>query len=77
MDALKRTQWLASFVLVLTAVLLLGLLGRVVWIQKHITRDMIDKLDRQYTAVIPLMGDKGDILFADGTPVHIRSGDHR
>jgi len=68
MDALKRTQWLASFVLVLTAVLLLGLLGRVVWIQKHITRDMIDKLDRQYTAVIPLMGDKGDILFADGTP---------
>jgi cell division protein FtsI/penicillin-binding protein 2 len=68
MDALKRTQWLASGVLVLTALLLAGLFGRVVWIQKHVTPEMRDRLARQYTAVIPLVAERQPILFADGTP---------
>jgi cell division protein FtsI (penicillin-binding protein 3) len=68
MDALKRTQWLASTVLVLTALLLAGLFGRVVWIQKHVTAETRDRLSRQYTAVIPLMAQRQAILFADSTP---------
>ncbi len=68
MDAMKRTQWLASGVLVLTALALAGLLGRVVWIQKHVTGEERERLARQYTAEIPIMPDRGAILFADGTP---------
>ncbi len=68
MDATKRTQWLASGVLVATALALAGLLGRVVWIQKHITPEESERLARQYTAEIPIMPDRGAILFADGTP---------
>jgi cell division protein FtsI/penicillin-binding protein 2 len=68
MDAMKRTQWVASFVLIATAGLLAGLAGRVVWIQRHVTADMRERLGRQYTAVIPLMADRQAILFADGTP---------
>lgn len=68
MDALKRTQWLASGMLVATAMGLMGLLGRVAYIQAHVTLDMKDKLSRQYTAGIPIMADRGGIIFADGTP---------
>lgn len=68
MDALKRTQWLASAVLGATALLLGGLFGRVLWIQKHVTPEMREKLSRQYTAVIPLVAERQPILFADGTP---------
>jgi cell division protein FtsI (penicillin-binding protein 3) len=68
MDATKRTQWLASGVLVVTALALAGLLGRVVWIQKHVTGEERERLARQYTAEIPIMPDRGAILFADGTP---------
>jgi len=68
MDAIRRTQILASSVLVLTAALLVGLMGRVAWIQKHVTPDLVSRLEHQYTAVLPLSADKGNILFWDGTP---------
>jgi cell division protein FtsI (penicillin-binding protein 3) len=68
MDAVKRTQWLASSMLVATALGLLGLLGRVAYIQAHVTPDIREKLSRQYTAVLPIMPDRGAILFSDGTP---------
>ncbi len=68
MEATRRTQWLASGVLVATALALAGLLGRVFWIQKHITADEKERLQRQYTAEIPIMPDRGAIMFADGTP---------
>src|SRR5271154_4922963 len=68
MDAMKRTQWLASTMLIVTALALVGLLGRVAWLQKHVTQDQRDRLARQYTAEIPIMPDRGAILYADGTP---------
>ncbi len=68
MDATKRTQWLASGVLVATALALVGLLGRVAWLQKHVSQEERDRLVRQYTAEIPIMPDRGAIKFADGTP---------
>jgi cell division protein FtsI/penicillin-binding protein 2 len=68
MDALKRTQWLASGMLVATAMGLMGLLGRVAYIQAHVTPEIKDKLVRQNTAVMPIVADRGAIRFADGTP---------
>ncbi len=69
MDALKRTQVIATAVLVTTAGLLTGLLGRVVWIEKHVTPEMGEKLGRQITAVIPLTPARGEMVLRDGTPV--------
>ncbi len=59
---------MASTVLILTVVLLVGLLGRVMWIERHVTPEMTAMLTRQYTAMIPLTPNRGDLLFADGTP---------
>jgi len=67
MDALKRTQWLASTVLIGTAILLAGLLGRVLWIQRHITDEERDRIARQNTAIMSLPADRGTIRLADGT----------
>lgn len=69
MEATKRTQWLAGIMLILTALALVGLLGRVFWLEKHITTDERDRLARQYTAEIPIMPMRGAILDSDGTPV--------
>jgi cell division protein FtsI (penicillin-binding protein 3) len=69
MDALKRTQIMASSLLLATAGLLVGLLGRVAWIEKHVTSDMQEKLGKQNTAVIPLTASREALLMADGTPV--------
>jgi cell division protein FtsI (penicillin-binding protein 3) len=63
---LRRTQWLASFVLIGTAMLLLGLLGRVFWLEKYASASMQDALARQNTANIPIPIERGDIKFADG-----------
>src|SRR5271166_3494754 len=68
MDGIKRTQWLASVMLIATAGALVGLLGRVAWLEKHVTDDYRDRLARQNTAEIPIMPDRGAILYADGTP---------
>ena len=69
MDAVRRTQWLASAVLIVTALLLAALLGRVAWIEKHVTADMRDRLSRQSTAIIPVTAGRDPILLKDGTPV--------
>src|SRR6188472_770381 len=68
MDALKRTQWLASGVLVSTALLLAALVGRVAWIEKHVTGDTLEKLRKQNTAVIPIAAQRAAMCFGDGTP---------
>ena len=68
MDPIRRTQWMASVVLVLTLGVLIALLGRVAWIERHVTPEMAAMLTRQYTAVIPLTPNRGDLMFADGTP---------
>ncbi len=67
MDAVKRTQWIASASLLGTAALLAGLAGRVLWIQKHIDGEMTEKLNRQVTAVIPLTPERGPVVMRDGT----------
>ena len=69
MDALRRTQGIATTVLVTTLMLLAGLMGRVVWIEKHVTPEMGEKLSRQVSAVIPLTPTRGNIVLSDGTPL--------
>ncbi|HVT83230.1 MAG TPA: penicillin-binding protein 2, partial [Phycisphaerae bacterium] len=69
MDALKRTQWLASAVLLITAVLLLGLLGRVGWIERHVSAEWSQKIDHQVSAVFTIPATRNPILTADGTPL--------
>ena len=66
---IRRTQWLATAMLVATAGALAGLLGRVAWLEQHIPQEWRDRLARQSTAVIPLMPDRGAIHMSDGTPV--------
>jgi len=69
MDAVRRTQWLASTVLIGTALLLLGLLGRVVWLQKHITPAIQEQLARQSNGAVTLAANRGAINSVDGTPL--------
>src|ERR1041385_8994144 len=70
MDAIRRTQWLATGVLVLTAAALLGLLGRVAWIEKRMTPalGLAERVSRQSMAVSPIMPESGAIHLRDGTP---------
>ena len=68
MDAIRRTQWMASVILALAVLLLAGLVGRVVWIQRNVTPEMRERLSRQYTAVIPLMAGREPLLFVNGQP---------
>jgi cell division protein FtsI (penicillin-binding protein 3) len=51
----------------LAAAVLVGLLGRVASIQKHITADDLDRLARQYTAFQPVMAQRGAIRTREGT----------
>ena len=67
MDALKRTQWIATSVLLSTVGILGVLLGRVAWIEKHVTDDIRNKLAIQNTAVVPITPEPGDIRFSDDT----------
>lgn len=69
MDALKRTQWCASAALLLTVVILVALLGRVAWIERHVSADWHQKIERQVSAVIVLPGSRREIMTADGTPL--------
>ncbi len=68
MDALKRTTWLASGVLILTAIVLASLLGRVAWIQHHVSPEARERMAKEYTAQIPLMGKRKEIYFWGGEP---------
>ncbi|HEY4329705.1 MAG TPA: hypothetical protein VGN88_08205, partial [Phycisphaerae bacterium] len=69
MDALKRTQWLATAVLLVTALLLTTLLGRVAWIERHVSADWSQKIERQVSARIPIPASRFPILMRDGTPL--------
>jgi cell division protein FtsI/penicillin-binding protein 2 len=69
MDAVRRTQWLATCVLGTTVLLLGGLLGRVAWLQKHPAPGMIEQLARQYTSKQEIPAPRGMIRTADGTPM--------
>ncbi|MCL2648281.1 MAG: penicillin-binding protein 2 [Phycisphaerales bacterium] len=66
MDAAKRTQWLSSIVLLVTVLLLVSLLGRVVWIERHADAAMMDQLARQYTVAAEIPAVRGGIITADG-----------
>ncbi|MEI8197424.1 MAG: penicillin-binding protein 2, partial [Phycisphaerae bacterium] len=65
--SLRRAHWLAMIVLLLTVGLLGGLLGRVAWIEKHTTQEDLVRLDKQHDAVQPIMANRGQIRFEDGT----------
>src|SRR4051794_38780903 len=69
MDTVKRTQWLATTVLVITVLALAGLLGRGAWLQKHVTPEMRERVARQNTAGVPVKAHAGALYFADGTLV--------
>ena len=64
----QKTQWLATTVLIITVMALAGLLVRVAWIQKHVSPELKDRVDRQSTAAVPIMAGSGAILFSDGPP---------
>lgn len=65
--SLRRAHWLAMIVLLLTVCLLGGLLGRVGWIEKHTTPEDLVRLDKQHDAVQPIMANRGELRFVDGT----------
>ncbi len=69
MDATKRAQWLATSVLILTALVLIGLLGRVAWIQKHVDAKERERLAKQHTAIIPLPANRATIFTSGGVPM--------
>jgi cell division protein FtsI (penicillin-binding protein 3) len=64
---MKRAQVVATGMLVLVALTLLGLAGRVAWLERNVSADQIRQLAQQHTAVISLMPTRGSIYFADGT----------
>ncbi|MCL2641613.1 MAG: penicillin-binding protein 2 [Phycisphaerales bacterium] len=66
MDAGKRIQRLASVVLLATAMLLVVLLGRVVWIGRHADAAVLEQLARQHTVVMEVKAVRGHIATADG-----------
>jgi cell division protein FtsI (penicillin-binding protein 3) len=53
----------------MTAVALTGLLGRVLWIERKVSADIGEKLNRQVTAVLPETAARGTMLASDGTPL--------
>ena len=65
---MKRAQIVSTVVLIIVAVMLLGLAGRVAWLEKHVTQEQVRKLQSQHVASIPVMPTRGVILAADGTP---------
>jgi len=67
MNIQRRAQWIATVMLLLTAMGLVGLLVRVVWIQRHINDETIRKISAQNTATEKIMRDRGDIKLSDGT----------
>ena len=67
----RRADWLIGTALVGTVLVLLGLAGRVLWIQKHVTPADIAKINTQTTAVqmdpagaAPLCDSSGNVLAA-------------
>lgn len=67
MNALRRTELLASVVLILVVVLLIGLLGRVLLLERRATSDDIRRLRSQHTAAISTMAPRGPVFSGDGT----------
>jgi cell division protein FtsI/penicillin-binding protein 2 len=68
---LRRAHWLAASVLILAALLLTGLFGRVAWLQAHVTPEKLAKVASEDTAVIPIMAAPGAILDDAGNPLAV------
>ena len=66
MNSLRRTQLIATSVLLATIGLLGGLLGRVAWIEKHASAEQLDSVNRQNTVTVPMAANRGSIRLAGG-----------
>src|ERR1035437_4983977 len=66
MNSMRRTQLLATVVLLTTMGALGGLLGRVAWIEKHASAEELDKVGKQSVATASIMPNRGMIRLAGG-----------
>jgi cell division protein FtsI/penicillin-binding protein 2 len=64
---MKRAQVFSTLALAAVGVTLLGLAGRVAWLEKHVSPEQVRKLQGQHTATLTVMPFRGPIYFADGT----------
>ncbi len=65
--ALRRADSLSTVVLFFSAVILIGLAGRVLWIQTHVTRADSGSLHSQHDVRVTLMARRASIYTADST----------
>ena len=65
----RRAQNLMSVVLVLTAMMLVGLAGRVFYLERHVSAEALKKLAAQHTATISTMAGRSSIRAIDDTPL--------
>jgi len=65
--AQQRAQWLGTSVLVAASLLLGGLLVRTALLQKGVKTEQEEALERQHNAIVPVMGNRGEIRSSDGT----------
>ncbi len=66
-NALRRADRLSTVVLLFSAVLLIGLAARVMWIQTHVTRADAGSLHSQHDVRVTLMARRASIYTADST----------
>ena len=67
LNLLRRANWLSSLVLLAAAALLVGLLGRVGWLQTHVTRADLQELRAQHVARVAIMARRASIYTSDST----------
>ena len=65
--ALRRADRLSTVVLFFSGILLIGLAGRVMWLQTHITRADAGSLHSQHDVRVTLMARRASIYTADST----------
>ena len=66
---LKQADWVAGVVLAGTLLILLGLVGRVAWLQTHVTRGDVVALKSQHQVAVSVMARRASIYTADSTLV--------
>jgi len=70
-QSLQRTDWLATAVLWLGGLLLVLLLGRVFWLQTHVTSAAEHSLQSQHDVHVDMMARRATIFMADSTPAAV------
>ncbi len=66
---LKKANWIGAVILAGTLVILMALVGRVAWLQTHVTRGDIIALKSQHQVAVTVMARRASIYTADSTLV--------